>query len=202
MMKLFYSNTSPYSRKVRLTILVKGLQEQVQMSLCNPFADVTELLKVNPLGKIPTLVCDDGQAIYDSPVICEYLDTLGRGDRLLPDRGAERWEVLRRQALADGIIDLSYNIVMERRRAQAEQSPACIDDWLKQIDRAMDQVEVECDRTGASFDLGQLVLICALEYLDFRIKDYDWRQAHPRTAQWLAAHAPDENIVATRPFDA
>lgn len=200
-MKLYYSNTSPYSRKARLMVFEKGLTDRVEMQLCNPFGDITELLTVNPLGKIPTLVTDDGEAIYDSPVICEYLDSIGDGPTLLPIEDPARWRVLRWQALADGVIDLAYNIVMERRRGSDEQCPRCIDDWLGQMDRAVSQVETQIKELSGPMDLGQLALISALEYLDFRIKDSNWRSNCPATARWLAAYAERDSVLATRPFD-
>ncbi|HHS84345.1 MAG TPA: hypothetical protein ENK38_05385, partial [Gammaproteobacteria bacterium] len=96
-MKLFYSKTSPYSRKVRLVIHEKGLQQAITSVVCNPFDEVPELEAANPLGKVPTLIMDDGASLYDSPVICAYLDTL-TPDRLIPESGRERWNVLRWEA--------------------------------------------------------------------------------------------------------
>ena len=138
-MKLFYSKTSPYSRKVRMMIHEKGLQQAITSVTCNPFDEAPELGAANPLGKVPTLILDDGSPLYDSPVICAYLDTLTPG-RLIPESGRERWNVLRWEALCDGVLDAAYNIVMERRRDAQEQSAGWIAQWKTQVSRSLDHI--------------------------------------------------------------
>jgi len=186
-MKLYYSKTSPYSRKVRLMIHEKGLQPGINCIACNPFDKVPELEAANPLGKVPTLILGDGSSLYDSPVICAYLDTLAP-DRLIPeaepDTNMERWNILRWEALCDGMLDATYNIVMERRRDTLEQSAGWIKQWKDQVTRSLDLMDASINTLPVQISLAQLSLGAALGYLDFRLPDLDWRNQCPALAAW------------------
>ncbi len=197
-MKLFYAKTSPYSRKVRLVIHEKGLNQAITSIVCNPFDKVAELEAANPLGKIPTLVLEEGAALYDSPVICEYLDTLSH-DRLIPESGTERWNVLRWQALCDGILDAAYNIVMERRRNAQEQSADWIDQWKAQVIRSLNNIDTHFDTLPAQISLAQLSLGATLGYLDFRLADLDWRNQRPMLTSWYGDFSIRASMQGTRP---
>ncbi len=197
-MKLFYSGTSPYSRKVRLVIHEKGLQKTITSVTCNPFDEVPELEAANPLGKVPTLILDDGTSLYDSPVICACLDTL-TPDRLIPESGRERWNVLRWEALCDGMLDASYNIVMERRRDTREQSAAWIAQWKTQVSRSLDHIEANFDRLPHQVTLAHLALGATLGYLDFRLPDLDWRSQCPALAAWYGDFSVRDAMQDTRP---
>lgn len=189
-MRLFYSATSPYSRKVRVVMAEKGLADRIEPALCNPFEDVAELIPANPLCKVPALELDDGVVLYDSPVICEYLDSLDGPDnaaRLIPAEGPDRWAVLRRQALADGILDAAFNTVVELRRPEAEQSQHWLGRWRGAIERGLDVVETEIGSLPADMTLAHIAIGCALGYLDFRLPDLNDRSTHPSTDQWFAA---------------
>jgi len=197
-MKLFYSTTSPYSRKVRLVIHEKGLQQAITSVACNPFDQVPELEAANPLGKVPTLVLDDGGSLYDSPVICAYLDSLTPG-RLIPESGRERWSVLRWEALCDGMLDATYNIVMERRRDTQKQSAASIAQWKSQVSRSLDHIETGIDTLPDQVTLAQLALGAALGYLDFRLSDLDWRSRCPTLVAWYGDFYIRDAMQNTRP---
>jgi len=197
-MKLFYSRTSPYSRKVRLVIHEKGLQQAITSMECNPFDEAPELEAVNPLGKVPTLILDDGSALYDSPVICAYLDTL-TPDRLIPESGRERWNVLRCEALCDGVLDATYNIVMERRRDTRKQSADWIEQWKSQVSRSLNPMEADIDTLPERVSLAQLSLGTALGYLDFRLPDLDWRKQCPTLAAWYGVFCVRDAMQNTRP---
>ena len=197
-MKLFYSRTSPYSRKVRLVIHEKGLQKTITSVACNPFDEVPELEAANPLGKVPTLIMDDGASLYDSPVICAYLDTL-TPDRLIPESGRERWNVLRWEALCDGMLDATYNIVMERRRDTQEQSAGWIAQWKSQVIRSLDHIEAGIDMLSNQATLAHLALGAALGYLDFRLQDLDWRSQCPALAAWYEDFSVRDAMQNTRP---
>lgn len=146
-MKLYVSGTSPYSRKVRLVIYEKDLVGQVEEQLINPFENNNELVKVNPLGKIPVLILDNGETLFDSPVICRYLDSLPSDQpSLIPEDNV--WQVLRWQALADGLTDAIYNLVMERRRPDNEQSTSWISMWTKDVEHALLEMESKLDQPG------------------------------------------------------
>lgn len=198
-MKLYYSPTSPYARKTRLVVLEKGLEEAVTLIPCDPFGDPPELIAANVLGKVPTLVLDDGEIVFDSPVICACLDQLGPGPRLIPTSGPARWRVLRGEALADGIVDAAYNIVMERRRPESQRSPEWIERWEREIGRALNEVERTIGHLGEAPDLADLALGAALGYLDLRLAALDWRKGRPQTTEWFARLAERPSMRATKP---
>ena len=197
-MKLIYAGPSPYSRKVRVVIAEKGLGDAIQLVACNPFEDASELRAANPLGKVPVLMLDDGTTLFDSPIICEYLDGLGKGRRLLPE-GAPGWAVRRCHALADGLIDAAFNIVIERRRPESERSASWIERWGGAIDRATAQVDAEVGELGAEPTLAHIAFGCAFGYLDFRLPDRPWREAYPKTAAWFAMFSERPSMVVTKP---
>ena len=201
-MKLYYSKTSPYSRKVRLLLYEAGLASTVAMLPCNPFEENPELIAANPLSKIPTLITGDQTALYDSPVICEYLDTLHPTARLIPPVGEARWSVLRWQALCDGMLDASYNIVMERRRPANERSTTWIAQWETQILRALQYCEENLGTLPAPLSLAQLALGATLGYLDFRLAELDWRTHCPALNDWFEDFSLRESMLKTKPDDA
>jgi len=198
MMKLFYANTSPYARKVRIVAAEKELDDRIEFVLCNPFAEVPELKKVNPLSKVPSLLSDDGEVLYDSPVICEYLDSLVPGNSLIP-QGAARWSVLRLQALGDGILDAAFSLVMERRRPESEQSSSWIQRWTQAIDRSLNALEGEIEGFSGDVNLAHVTTGTALGYLDFRLADIDWRTPRPRMVTWYDTFSGRPSMIRTRP---
>ena len=197
-MKLYYAKTSPYSRKVRLMIHEKGLQQAIISVACNPFDEAPDLEAANPLGKVPSLILDDGSSLYDSPVICAYLDTL-TSDRLIPESGRKRWNVLRWEALCDGVLDATYNIVMERRRDAREQSSSWIEQWKSLVIRSLDHMEASINTLPADISLAQLSLGATLGYLDFRLSDLDWHKQCPALAAWYEDFSVSEAMQNTRP---
>jgi glutathione S-transferase len=198
-MQLFYSTASPYSRKVRVTALEKGLHERIQLHACVPLDNPASLIHANPLGKIPALVLDNGIALYDSPVICEYLDSLDREQPLIPAHGDERWTVLRAQALADGLLDVAVAQVYELRRVETERSPAMLARWHGQMSRAVDEMATQLELLPQKLNLGHIAFGCALGYLDLRFTDLGWRAAQPALAVWFADFEQRESMRATRP---
>ncbi len=152
----------------------------VRMSAPNP-----DLLPDNPLSKIPTLVLDDGTALYDSAVICEYLDTLVGGGRLLPRSGQERWVELTQHALATGLLDALILWRNERDKPPAAQTQAWLDSFAAKTEAALDRMQRDLPAIGpGTLSLGQIAAGCCLSYLDFRFADLDWRKARPSLAAW------------------
>ncbi|MFZ2468424.1 MAG: glutathione S-transferase N-terminal domain-containing protein [Parvibaculum sedimenti] len=193
-MKLFASNTSPFVRKVRVVLREKGAEGLVTEEIVVAREDPPALHAANPLGKIPALILDDGMALFDSPVICEYLDTTLPGPSLLPASGPKRWKVLRLEAAADGILDAGVATIYEGMRPTDERSPAAMLRWRNAIIRSLDFLESELGATFASPDIGLIAVGCALGYLDFRFPDIAWRDTRPA----LAAHF--EALSARRSF--
>jgi glutathione S-transferase len=197
-MKLFYSATSPYTRKVLVTAMEKGLCQELELVTCNPHAAEPGLLAVNPMSRVPTLVLDDGTALYDSPVICEWLDGQGHDPRLIPADGSERWKVLRGQALADGMMDDAYNNVMEGRRPADRQDAPAVQARSAALLRCVSALEAELPTLAAPLTLAHIAAACALGYLDFRLPHLLWRDACPALAAWYADFARRPALAATR----
>ncbi len=215
-MKLYGSLTSPYVRKCRVLIKEKALAcEFVQADAGGPGSPVPAL---NPLGKVPVLERDDGSALFDSPVILEYLDSLkppvllaasgetagapslARGPRLDPI-GEERWQMLRWQALADGILDATVTRLLEKRRPAEQQATEGIRRQEEKVARALTFAEQHAG--GAylmqdKFTAADLCLGVALEYVDFRYA-HDWRAQHPKLARWLAGISVRASFTETVP---
>ncbi|MFY0681103.1 MAG: glutathione S-transferase N-terminal domain-containing protein [Thalassovita sp.] len=197
-MKLYFAHTSPYARKARICVEELGLQDQVEQVFSNPFEEAKDLRAANPLGKVPALITDQGTAIYDSPVICAWLASLSNKATLIPD-GDARWGVLTREAMADGILDSAYAIVMERRRPDPEQSEMWKARWQDGIARATAHANSIITDFEGPIDLGQIALAAALGYLDFRLPDIDWRSDNPALANWFADFENRPSMELTAP---
>lgn len=184
-MKLFAANTSPYARKVRVLIAEKRAGARVELILIDPWSDPAALHEAVPSGKVPALVTDEGWALGESWAIADYLDAVLPGPRLLVPDGPERWQALRRSALAHGLMDAAFAAVIEGRRPVDERSPAWVERQKAAIRRSLPVLEAM--GPPALFDLGAISLACALDYLDFRHGDLDWRVLCPTLATWFAA---------------
>ncbi len=201
-MKLFFADTSPYARKARIAILEKALQDRVEMIAVNPYDLPPDLVAANPLGKVPALVRDGAASLYDSNVICEYLDSLADSPRLFPaDAGEARWTAQRRLALTDGILDQTYNLACEvYRRPEGERSPGWIDRWIASIRRALAGLADEIGDYGQAATMASIGAGVALGYVDLRAGDrIDWRTSHPVLADWYGGFAARASMRATRP---
>lgn len=198
-MQLYSSPTSPFGRKVRVAAIELGLAARIQLIniTLTPVEPHAELRTRNPLGKIPALVTDEGETLYDSPVICEYLDSLAGGGRIVPASGAHRWTALRRQALADGLTDAAVLVRYEQAvRPASLQWREWVEGQFLKVRTALDALETE---RLESFDIGALSVACALGYLDFRFPAEQWRERRPRLAAWYATACGRPSLTATRP---
>jgi glutathione S-transferase len=201
-MKLRTSPTSPYARKCAVVAMECGLSDRVEPVPTNAFAADTDLGKDNPLGKVPCLITDGGEALFDSPVICEYLDSLHDGVKLFPASGGTRWAQLRLQALGDGILDAAVAKRVETvMRPEDKRWPGWIERQDAAIRRALDLLEQECGGWGSDFLIGQITVACALGYLDLRFKDDDWRRTRPALAGWYATAEVRPSVAASAPKD-
>lgn len=200
-MKLYYSPTSPYARKVRTVVAEKQLGGLIEEIIVDVYADPPALTDCNPLGKIPALVSDEGLALFDSPVICAYLDAhpQAQGPRLKPQSGPGQWSVARAEALADGVMDLGLNLTMERRKPEAEASPTSAKRWRGQLLRALDALPATLRGLPEDVTLGHLAIACALGYVDFRHGDMNWRDGRGELAAWYETIAARPSLAATAP---
>jgi glutathione S-transferase len=201
-MKLHWSPRSPFVRKVMITAHELGLVDRMTcvrtvVATTRPHA---ALMEENPLSKIPTLVLDDGTVLYDSRVVCEYLDTLHAGPRLIPTGGKERLVALRRQALGDGFLD--FLLLLRNERERAHPSEVHVATFTTKKQAALRSLDREADEFAASpFTIGHIAVGCALSYLDFRFADEDWRADHPRVARWHRDFSARPSVRATEPVD-
>jgi glutathione S-transferase len=199
-MKLRYSATSPYVRKVMMVIHERGLSDRVELEKTDAWSPETDLPINNPLGKVPALVTGDGPALFDSPVIVEYLDTLaGPNASLFPAAGPDRWAALRFQALADGICDAAILRRLEGNRPEQLRST----DWMERqraaVARSVDALEADAATLGERFTIGGVAVLAALGYLDFRFGHEDWRPGHPALSAWFDAESKRDSFVGTAP---
>jgi glutathione S-transferase len=200
-MKLVIAKPSPFARKVRVALREKGLafEEIVE----NPWAAGTAVPGTNPLGKIPALILGDGRIVYDSKVILEYLETLGRPPQLIPADPDLRIAHKQIEALADGISDAVVLVVLERSRPTDLQSG----DWIGRQTRKIEAATVELARllgasewlTPSGFGLADVAAGCALGYLDLRFPEFDWRSPHSALASYFARLDARPSFAATRP---
>ncbi len=200
-MKLRYSPTSPYVRKVMVTAIETGLDGGIERVPTNVWDPATDIGGDNPLGKVPALITAGGEVLYDSPVICEYLDSLHDGVKLFPGGGGARWTALRRQALADGILDAAVGRLLEGKRLDGERSDGWIDRLAGVVGRCLDVLEDEADALGDAVSIGHVSVGCALGYLDFRFPGDAWRTGRPALADWYDGFAERGSMVGTIPKD-
>jgi len=185
MMILRSTPPSPFGRKIRLAASVLGLSGDIKIEPADTNDAADPLRRQNPIGKIPTLVLEDGSTLFDSRVILEYLDHRAGGGRIIPTDASARFSALRLQALADGIMDASVLLVYEGRwRPPERHEPKWVDLQAGKVARALTALEAAPPAFGAPPDVGQIALACALGYRDFRFPG-TWRADHPRLVAWL-----------------
>ncbi len=188
-MKLMSSPASPFGRKVKMTILMKNLKDKVEITTVDATKGDPVLSAANPMGRIPVLVTDQGQAIHDSHVICEYLDSIGTGPVLFPPVGPARWDTLTRASLADGIIEAALLMVYEGRyRPENMKVQSWLDRNAAKIKGSLDELEKSPPMWKSAPDYGHVTLAAALGYLDFR-QAGTWRAGHPKLVAWLDTFA-------------
>src|SRR5579885_2830805 len=198
-MKLRHNPASPFVRKVMVVAHELGLASRIELldTAVSPVTANATLAAENPLMKIPALVTDDGQVLFDSPVICEYLDSLAGGGKICPT-GKARWTALRQQALGDGILDA---LILCRYEVAARPEDKRFAGWTEGQMRkahqglaALEQEDLSGPRT-----IGHVTAGCTLGYLDFRFPDDGWRRRHPKLAEWYRAVEALPSTQATRP---
>ncbi len=196
-MKLYYSTSSPFVRKVRITAREKGLLSRIDEIECNPFKDPPELIQNSPLGKVPALVTGDGLSLYDSPVICEFLDQLNAETEFYPRTDEARWVVARAHALADGILDAAVLRIVEGRRGPNEQSPSWIHRWESQFQRGIAQMENQLPNLPENITIAHIAFASVLGYLDFRYPDIGWQKDYVNLADWYAVFSQRPSMQET-----
>ena len=189
-MKIYARPASPFARKVRVMSREIGIIDQIEMA--------AEMPKYNPLGKIPALELDTGDVLYDSKVICEYLDMLHDGAKFFPADPAKRWSTLLLQGLADGVGEAVIIATMNKymRPDEFVYEPA-IEFQLEKVERSLADIESRIDVLKGPLTIGPLSTACALGYLDFRFPDFGWRDRHHNLAAWAAEFSERPSMKAT-----
>lgn len=199
-MKLLWGKMSPFARKVALAAHEVGLADAVELvpTKVDMARANTEVQRSNPLSKVPTLILEDGSALYDSRTICEYLDHVGSGT-LFPAPPA-RWDALRKQSLADGIMD-ALILWRQERLKEDRQTPAWMQTFADKVDASLQYLDRRAGELGsATVDIGDISIGCALAYLDARFEDLAWRDRVPALARWHADFEARPSAIATHPF--
>jgi glutathione S-transferase len=201
-MKLHWSPRSPFVRKVMVAAHEAGVADQLACvrTVVGGTVPHLELMRENPLGKLPTLVLEDGTIIYDSLVICTYFDTVFAPGKLIPIAWPARLAALRRHALGNGMLDICLQWLGERARPAERQSPSHIALWQGKIRACIGALETESLANDAA-DIGHLTIAVALSYLDFRFATENWRNSHPRLSTWMAKFDQRPSMRATLPVD-
>ncbi|WP_243611725.1 glutathione S-transferase N-terminal domain-containing protein [Shimia aestuarii] len=201
-MKLVSASASPFVRKVCVLLHETGQTDDVEMVAVktSPVATAPDARDANPLGKIPALIREDGRPIFDSRVICRYLDARAKGGLYPEDR---LWDVLTLEAMADGIMDAAVLITYEGRlRAPEQQDSTWLDAQWAKVTQALDSIEKDWrDDLNAPRNMGQFALGCALGYLDFRHAARNWRDGRPVLADWFETVSNLESMQSTAPRD-
>ncbi len=203
-MILHWSPRSPYVRKVMIAIAEMGLQDRIETvrTVAGGTTPHLELMKINPVGKIPTLELPDGTAVYDSAVILEYLDTLHQGPKLFPAAWPQRLTALRRHALGQGMLDNALPLLSEGFRPPERQSEPHKALWRAKLVACVAALEDEAEDLGRdAFSVGHIAIVVALGYLDFRFAALAWRDGHPKLAAWHQTFNARPSVAANMPVD-
>lgn len=201
-MKLHWSPSAPFVRKVMVAAHALGLADRIDCvrSRVGPARLNAELMADNPLNKVPTLVLADGTILYDSRVICDYLDGLAGGGLLVPAEPAARCQALRWQCLADGLVDVAILLRDEHFRGEGHRSTAHLAAYAAKMRACLDAMEAEAGALDAAgLNVGSIAIGVALGYLDFRASDLAWRDGRPRLAAWERAFA-EQPAMRAAPF--
>lgn len=196
-MKLITGPASTFGRKVRVVAIEIGIESRIQIELFPPDQITARAAPHNPLGKVPVLFPDEGDPLYDSPVICEYLDSLNGGSKLFPTQGEARWNALRLQALGDGIGEAVGALGAEKSRSAPVQHAPAIDAQSARIERALDYLETRIGELSGPLSIGQVAVACGLGYIDFREPALGWRTSRPQLADWFESFSRRDSMQRT-----
>ena len=201
-MKLFFNTASPFVRKVRVFARETGLDGKIEeiATVVSPVQENASLTKANPLAKIPALILDDGTTLFDSPVICEYLDSQHAGRKLFPATGPARWTALKLQATGDGILDAGILCRYETAvRPREFQWTGWIAGQKMKWHGGLDALEREAVALEGEPTIGTIAVGCTLGWLDFRYGDDKWRDKRPKLARWHEKFSARPSMQATVP---
>jgi glutathione S-transferase len=198
-MKCFVTANSPYARKVRIAAHETGLSDKIDWQMITREERAEMIPGINPLGKVPVAVLDSGDAMFDSPVICAYVDSLNNGPKLIPESGPERWAVLTLEALGDGLGEAVIAASQEDQKPDGKRSQGIVD---RQAGKATNALAL-LDKAAGNFNnpplMGEIAVACALGYMEFRDVVPGWRDTYPALGSWYTEILNRESFVRTAP---
>lgn len=198
-MEIKYSPLSPFVRKVMVVAHEIGIADRIRTTPVNVRDEPQSIVPFNPLGKIPALVTDDGIVIYDSAVICEYLDSTFGGGRLIPADAPRRWQVLTRTALADGMADAAVLVRVERMRAAERQSEPWIARQMEKVVAALDHLDRNVPSPERTLDMSDIAVVCALDYMAMRVPELAGYPSWPNLDAYARRLSQRPSFKATAP---
>lgn len=202
-MQLRYSPTSPFVRKVRITAIEAGLQDKIEHVATDPWSPETDLRKTNPLSKVPCLITDDGTSLYDSPVICEYLDSLNTGPKMFPEDPSIRFKTLALAAAADGMTDAGILHLVESVRRPQELKWEWWDERQQETMRTamavLNDAAPNMATTDGPITIAEITAGSGLGWVDLRFKDMNWRADNPALADWFKKISERPSFKETEP---
>ena len=200
-MKLHYSPASPFARKAWVTAIECGFGDKLTLAPTNPHLSTPELVAANPFSKIPALELPNGDVLYESLLICEYLDDMAGGGIVIPAERSERLAMLRRHALANGLMEVSVLRRVESIRAKDADRDKNIARQEAITKRALERLEAMAPSLDETLDLGNVSIVIALDYLDFRFRGDEWRKGRPALTDWYDRYSKRDSLKATVPHD-
>ena len=197
-MKLYYSPTSPYVRKVMMVAIETDLIKQIDLIPTDVWGPEVTIGQINPLGKVPTLEDDDGQLWFDSTLICQYLANYAGESEIFPAAEPDYWKALQWQILADGLCNAAVACVLEGRRPEEKRFQPWVDRQQRAITRILDRFETEIS-TLEGFSIGSLSVLVALGYLDLRLPALGWSTSRPQLNEWFERESQRPSFQRTHP---
>ena len=198
-MKCYVTGNSPCARKVRVATIETGLGDEVEWQMITREQRADMIPGINPLGKVPVAILDSGDVLYDSPVICAYVDSLNAGRKLIPESGSARWLVLTLEALGDGLGEAVIATSQEDQRPGEKRSQGVVDRQKGKVTSALTVL----DAAAADFNdpplMGEIAVACSLGYMEFRDVVPGWREIYPNLGDWYTAILNRRSFIQTTP---
>ncbi|MFT5540030.1 MAG: glutathione S-transferase [Alphaproteobacteria bacterium] len=200
-MKGYATVSSPYARKIRVAALETGQDGLIDWQMLSREERASMMPGINPLGKVPAVVLDSGEALYDSPVICAYVDSLHDGTKLIPPTGPARWRTLRREALGDGLTEAVGNVAQEGMKPEDKQLQRVLDRQGAKVAAALAALNTEAGDFQTPPGMGEISIACAIGYMDYRGVAPDWQKTYPTLAAWYGEINKRPSFSQTLPVD-
>ncbi len=198
-MKCYITANSPYARKVRVAAYETNLGDEVEWELITREERAEIVPGINPLGKVPVAILESGQILYDSPVICAYVDSLNNGSKLIPEGGEERWEVLTLEALGDGLGEAVIAASQEDQRPGEKRSQGVVDRQTGKATNALATLEKAAGDFNDPPLMGEIAVACALGYMEFRDVVPGWRETYPTLSDWYTRTLKRQSFIRSAP---